>query len=551
MLTRDELIDAIGAIDADLVEDFVRTDERLQKKKDRRVSPMMRFVALAACFALILASVPVMARLWREQPSEPPQDSVPGEAPDYNTIGFSSLEELYTFVYGSQLEQLDWLRGKYKVGHPSDKYVNYTYDEAKYAYDFTKRITKQPIPIIYYDEPTRNISLKVYYGSMDQHISVQYKTFGFSVFYPSEKYMDYIQNGDLEGYYENAHPTFARPDSYSKENFLEVKTVKLDRTDMDSKAILFTHKISAQYIEFIRDGLIIRITTFQNYGSLERDGLIALANELVIEDVNHPGEKEIPKITYEDVLKQQLDEETYQLLTDETLYDDTMKRVDLTQKPILKIYHNVFWEHDEKSKEEIQQLAEQEGKLLYAVFDKEIYLVYPYESNGNIRIGKREFEYHAPEYLSYIVRCETALISNDGKVQTLKEILCFDSMDDYYGATVYCIYSEDVWVRHYNANGEIRLVMRLEEFESVLGKYREIRSKVDPSDLNDKGIFDFRTYYFNQDEYDIKYDIKREDANDDQNFTFDEACIYWIIPAVVLSGVGVVFVIWKKKRHQK
>jgi hypothetical protein len=78
MLTRDELIDAIGAIDADLVEDFVRTDERLQKKKGRRVSPLMRAVALAACFALILASVPVMARLWREGPTpEPPMPEEP------------------------------------------------------------------------------------------------------------------------------------------------------------------------------------------------------------------------------------------------------------------------------------------------------------------------------------------------------------------------------------------------------------------------------------------------------------------------------------------
>ena len=58
MLTRDQLIDAIGGIDTDLVEEFVRADNRLQAKKTRRVSLNVRFVALAACFALIFVSLP-------------------------------------------------------------------------------------------------------------------------------------------------------------------------------------------------------------------------------------------------------------------------------------------------------------------------------------------------------------------------------------------------------------------------------------------------------------------------------------------------------------
>ncbi len=88
MLTRDELIDAIGAIDADVVEDFVRQDNRLKAKKARRISPVVRFVALAACFALILASVPIMARLWREGPTPKP----PKEVPVFNNPLFTATE---------------------------------------------------------------------------------------------------------------------------------------------------------------------------------------------------------------------------------------------------------------------------------------------------------------------------------------------------------------------------------------------------------------------------------------------------------------------------
>ncbi len=99
MLTRDELIDAIGAIDADLVEDFVRTDERLQKKKGRRISPLMRAVALAACFALILASVPVMAHLWQEGPTPKP----PKEVPVFNNPLFTATE-LAELLEGDELK---------------------------------------------------------------------------------------------------------------------------------------------------------------------------------------------------------------------------------------------------------------------------------------------------------------------------------------------------------------------------------------------------------------------------------------------------------------
>ncbi len=564
MLTRDELIDAIGAIDADLVEDFVRTDERLQKKKGRRVSPLMRAVALAACFALILASVPVMARRWREGPTpelpmpEEPTDkplSPPTDIsdPNYNRLGFSCLDELCTFVYGSQAEQLSWLRKKYDVGHPSDNYADYTYDDAKRTYDFTKRIIKQPMPIIYYNEPVRSVTLNVYYGSLDQHFVVQYQTFGFSVFYPSEACVSYIQNGDLEGYYKAAHSNyvFVRDPKKAKKDYLTIEKIKLNRTDMDSEAIIFVPKNAAPYIEFIRDGLIFRIYSFQNYGEWNQEELIRLANELIISDITHPREDGEVNLEYQDVLKQQLDEQTYLLLTDRSLYDSTMNRVDLTKKPILKIYHNVFWEYDGKALAELQELAEQEGKVLHAVFDKEIYLLDIDTTNGKTRIEKRRFEYSAPRYLSNITRCETVCISNDGEVQSLREIICFDSIDNGYGATVYYVYSNDVWVKYYPSSVDSALVMRQEQFERLLKKYREIRKKYDSSFHDDKGKLTFRDYYFNEEEYDLKYAATSEETNIDKAPAPDRTYVYWIVPAVVLSGVGVVFVIWKKKRHQK
>jgi hypothetical protein len=54
----------------------------------------MRAVALAACFLLILASVPVMVHLWREGPTPKPPKEVPVfENPLYTATELAELLE--------------------------------------------------------------------------------------------------------------------------------------------------------------------------------------------------------------------------------------------------------------------------------------------------------------------------------------------------------------------------------------------------------------------------------------------------------------------------
>ena len=200
--------------------------------------------------------------------------------PDYNTLCFDSLDELYAFLYSDESAQTEWISNRYSVG------PGYDFDpvEIRRIYEFTQRITRQPIPMISTDESISYVELEEYYVvAVDKNLRVCCESFSVTVYYPMEKYSDYIRNGDLMAYYRNAHPESNFISNPEKYKYL-LETVELDRTDMDSEAILFIPESTPQSSIFIREGLIIKITIFNNpEQAVEK--LIALANALEIIDV--------------------------------------------------------------------------------------------------------------------------------------------------------------------------------------------------------------------------------------------------------------------------
>ena len=216
--------------------------------------------------------------------SEPPHEK--------NGVSFDSLNELYSFIYSDEQAQLEWIAKNYgvKPSRDEDKSV-FIFDEVKRIYESTQRVTKQPIPIPLSDESIRSVGISVQQVSQDLTIGVKYQNFSVRILYPSEQYMSYIQDGSLKGYYKNAYPRMPRPISYDRQEYLRVKLVRLERTDVNSKALLVIDKIAAPYIEFIRNGLIIRIYNYHNYGSLDQKNLIELANELEFIDITKEGKE--------------------------------------------------------------------------------------------------------------------------------------------------------------------------------------------------------------------------------------------------------------------
>lgn len=198
-----------------------------------------------------------------------------GYLPDYTVITFSSFDSLFDFLESGKINQKSVMRN---MGFSSDQMAS--------MLDFSEKINNRSIPIINTLDTPESIEIRSIYGTIDPHISIKYREYSYTVFFPSVTHIGDIQKGDLEGYYQKAHPTFNRPNSYSEQDYLAIKFLKLNRTDMDSEAIIFIPQISAPYIEFIRDGIIVRITHFDNYGSLNQDKLIGLANEIIIEDVS-------------------------------------------------------------------------------------------------------------------------------------------------------------------------------------------------------------------------------------------------------------------------
>lgn len=198
-----------------------------------------------------------------------------GYLPDDTKMTFSSVDDALDFLakgdLGKKIVMLE---------------MGFSRDEKTSILDFSKEMKNRLFPVIDAPQDAERVEIRTVYGSMDPHISIQYEDYSYTVFLPSVAYTDCIQEGNLQEYYRKAHPSFNRPDSYNEEEFLLLEPVELSRTDIDSEAILFVSKISAPYIEFIRDGLIIRITNFDNYGSPDQEALIQLANEVIFEDIN-------------------------------------------------------------------------------------------------------------------------------------------------------------------------------------------------------------------------------------------------------------------------
>ena len=215
-------------------------------------------------------------------------EKLPPPMPDYNIISFDSFDELYAFLYSDESAQTEWISNKYSFN--PDDYLDPV--KIRRTYEFTQRIIRQPIPMISTNETISYIELEEYSGVAEKSFQVYCERFGVTVYYPMEEYSDYIQNGDLRGYYRNAHPKsnysnyYSNPEKYK----YSIETVKLDRTDMDSEAILFVPAYSPPFVVFIRDGLIIKITIFNNpEQAIEK--LIALANGLEIIDVTQEGQE--------------------------------------------------------------------------------------------------------------------------------------------------------------------------------------------------------------------------------------------------------------------
>ena len=245
------------------------------------------FIVLTVIFALVSCGRETLPNSKTPSDVESPsdenvnQDDEPsGPMPDYNSLYFDSWDELYSFLYSDETEQTEWISSRYSVGPGA----NFDTVEIRKMYEFTQRMIRQPIPMISTSETISYFELEEYYDmSVDKNLDVCCQSFGVTVYYPMEEYSDYIRNGDLIGYYRNAHPESNFISNPEKYKYL-LETVELDRTDMDSEAILFIPESTPQSIIFIREGLIIKITIFNNpEQAIEK--LIALANALEIIDV--------------------------------------------------------------------------------------------------------------------------------------------------------------------------------------------------------------------------------------------------------------------------
>jgi len=96
-MTRERFFDALDAIDIDIVEDFVLTDNALEKRSEHKKPKYLKWTALAACLVLVVCFVPFIKNIF-----------TPSHGSSPVTVRYSSFEELSVVLpYNNFYKALD------------------------------------------------------------------------------------------------------------------------------------------------------------------------------------------------------------------------------------------------------------------------------------------------------------------------------------------------------------------------------------------------------------------------------------------------------------
>lgn len=96
-MTRERFFDALDAIDIDIVEDFVLTDNALEKRSEHKKPKYLKWTALAACLVLVVCFVPFIKNIF-----------TPSHVSSPVTVRYDSFEELSVVLpYNNFYKALD------------------------------------------------------------------------------------------------------------------------------------------------------------------------------------------------------------------------------------------------------------------------------------------------------------------------------------------------------------------------------------------------------------------------------------------------------------
>lgn len=172
------------------------------------------------------------------------------------------------------------------------------------------------------------------------------------------------------------------------------------------------------------------------------------------------------------VLRDQLSQEDYSELTDTKKYHDSMKNKNIKDKPILKVYNEIYWNLANKSLAEIVETAEKNEFNCdnYVVFDEVPFNVCVFKSDKSVAV-KKVYDF-VPRYIKDIqnLNATSELLNKECKIEG---IYCFDASSSYFGTVVYLKTNNGVFVKYYKNADADALVFTEDKFADYAVDYYE------------------------------------------------------------------------------
>ena len=168
------------------------------------------------------------------------------------------------------------------------------------------------------------------------------------------------------------------------------------------------------------------------------------------------------------ILKDQLEETEYQKLLNKNYYHSSMTDIVLENKPILKVYNQMYWEFFHLPIGDIVEYANSEKIIDYIVFEKSPIRLRAGEFNSGYTISLVTNRESKP--MSDIYKISTNMTVSDTSC-TVTGIYFFDGFSSHMGACVYYLTSEENFVKYYQDELSEGIWFKESEYNSFAEQY--------------------------------------------------------------------------------
>lgn len=230
--------------------------------------------------------------------------------------------------------------------------------------------------------------------------------------------------------------------------------------------------------------------------------------------------------------------------SDQILLEDSEFGAEINNKPIIKIYNEIYWELSNESLDTILERADLAKTIDYLVFDEELIRLRKIQDGNEPIIGKNP----RGSELNFIKDIQGMSTSVDilGTSCKVLNIYCFDMFTSHMGSSIYFVTDKGTFVKYYADQMSEGVWFTEQEYRNYASEYYDYLISPE-NNYNEKGepvgggLVPFLSYIDN-------YHNKTSDGLESSVIGY--IIIIFVLTAIVIFGI-IWFVIAKKKRILK